>query len=53
MGIIEQNQIKRVKPKIRGHKFRRAVYWQGVLMQNGLNKLAMKQELHVSVVMCK
>lgn len=53
MGVIEQNQLKRVKQKIRGHTFRRGVYWQGVLMQNDLNKWAMKQELHVSVEMCK
>jgi hypothetical protein len=34
-SIIECNQPKGIQPKIRGHKLRSCVYWQGMLEQKG------------------
>jgi hypothetical protein len=35
-GIIECSQRKVIQPKIRGHKLRSGVYWQGMLEQKGI-----------------
>jgi hypothetical protein len=41
------NQAKRVKLKMRGHKFRSCVNWQGLLKQKGVKETSVKQGLGI------
>jgi hypothetical protein len=44
---MEMNQSKIVTPKIRGHKLRNGVNWQGALKQKGVKQRDVKQCLDV------
>jgi len=35
---LECSQPKNIQPKIRGHKLRSGVYWQGMLEQKGIKQ---------------
>jgi hypothetical protein len=48
VSIIECSQPKGIKPKMRGHKLRSGVYWQGAFKQNGI-----KHKGHETRATCK
>jgi hypothetical protein len=45
VSITEHSQPKGIKLKMRRNKLRRDLYWQGVLMQKGINKWGIKKWL--------